>query len=124
MIFLFIFRQKISELSTSDKLATFYHALRLDLSFTAYLATIPLLVFIFCFWYNKKNIKLIRLPIYNQILIVFFSFISVINFNIYREWGSKINEKVFSFVIDTPNEALASSASSPLLLSFFITTGS
>jgi phosphoglycerol transferase MdoB-like AlkP superfamily enzyme len=49
-----------------------------------------------------------------------FSFISVINFNIYREWGSKISYKVIDIAIHSPNEALASSASSPILLSLFI----
>lgn len=119
-LFLFIFHKKLREISLSEKFLTFYHALRLDFSITAYIALIPLLVFLFWFWNKKQNVNFNWITIYNTTLIVFFSLISVINFNIYHEWGNKINEKVFSFVIHTPNEALASSASSPLLLTFFI----
>lgn len=119
-LFIFIFHKKLRSIALSEKLASFYHALRLDLSITAYLAVVPLFIFLFWFWKNNKTVNFNWLSIYNTTFIVIFSLISVINFNIYREWGSKINEKVFSFVINTPNEALASSASSPLILTVLI----
>ncbi len=84
---------------------------------TAYLAVIPLLVFTFCFFSKKTTLNFTWISIYNKLFIVAFSLLAVINFNIYREWGSKVNERAFGFLIDTPNEALASSASSPILLS-------
>lgn len=87
---------------------------------TAYLCIIPLLVFIFCFLSKKTIVNLNWINLYNKFFIVCFSLLAVINFNIYREWGSKVNERAFGFLIDTPNEALASSASSPLLLSGII----
>ena len=91
-----------------------------DRSMTAYIVIAPLIVFIY--WYlTKKTIVNIKwISIYNKILIVIFSILSVINFNIYREWGSKINTRALSFAIDTPNEAFASSASSPILLSISV----
>ncbi|WP_207422297.1 LTA synthase family protein [Desertivirga brevis] len=46
--------------------------------------------------------------------------VTVINFNIYREWGSKINSRAFEFLVSSPGEAFASSVSSPLFLSFVI----
>ena len=119
-IFLFIFHKKLRGIPLGEKLITFYHALKLDLSMTAYLAVIPLLFFIFWFFTNQFQVKLNWLKVYNKILIVLFSIISILNFNIYREWGSKVNSKAISFAIDTPNEALASSASSPVLLSLAI----
>ncbi|KQC00665.1 LTA synthase family protein [Pedobacter sp. Hv1] len=119
-IFLAIFHQKLRAIPFTERLSTFYHALRLDLSMTAYLAVIPLLPFIFWYFTKKTTINFKWVAIYNKILIVLFSIFSVVNFNIYREWGSKLNAKAFSFAIDTPNEALASSASSPILLSLGI----
>lgn len=98
-------------------MATFYHALLLDLSMTAYIGVIPLLGYIFWLLSGRKSITIPWINIYNLILIVLFSIISVINFNIYREWGSKVNAKAFSFLFDSPTEALASSASSPVTLS-------
>lgn len=119
-IFLFIFHQKLRNIPFGEKLATFYHALRLDLSMTAYIAVIPLFVFIYCYFIQNTTFNFKWVTVYNKVLIVIFSILSVINFNIYREWGSKVNARALSFAIDTPNEALASSASSPILLSLFI----
>ncbi|WP_235207147.1 LTA synthase family protein [Pedobacter sp. V48] len=106
----------------SDIMASFYHALKLDLSMTAYILVIPLFSYIYWLLNGRKVVELKWLTIYNKILIVLFSIISVVNFNIYREWGSKINAKAVGFAISTPNEALASSASSPigLTLSLFV----
>ena len=120
LVFLFIFHQKLREIPFSERLLTLYHGLRLDVSMTAYLAVIPLLVFLFWFFSKKANISFHWLKLYNKIFIVIFSFLGVINFNIYREWGSKVNARAFGFLIDTPNEALASSASSPILLSIIV----
>ncbi|WP_246254545.1 LTA synthase family protein [Pedobacter foliorum] len=100
----------------SEIMATFYHALKLDLSMTAYIVVIPLLSYIYWLLNGRKVIELKWLTVYNKVLIVLFSIISVVNFNIYREWGSKINAKAVGFAISTPNEALASSASSPIAL--------
>lgn len=118
--FLFIFHKKLRNIPLDEKIASFYHALRLDLSMTAYIAIIPLFTFVFYYLVNKPTVNFKWASIYNKILIVIFSFLSVINFNIYREWGSKVNARALSFAIDTPNEAFASSASSPILLSISI----
>ncbi|WP_288883937.1 LTA synthase family protein [Pedobacter panaciterrae] len=98
----------------SEIMASFYHALKLDLSMTAYILVIPLFSYIYWLLNGRKVVELKWLTIYNKILIILFSIISVVNFNIYREWGSKINAKAVGFAISTPNEALASSASSPI----------
>ncbi|RZJ75105.1 MAG: sulfatase, partial [Flavobacterium sp.] len=100
----------------AEKLAAYYHALRLDLSTAAYISVVPLLVYTFWYFTNKEKINFNWIRIYNGVLIVLFSIISVINFNIYREWGSKVNSRAVEFAILTPGESLASSASSPIFL--------
>jgi len=89
----------------------------------AYLVVIPLLYFIF--WYfSKRNMVNFRwVAIYNKVLIILFSIIAIVNFNVYREWGTKINDKIISYAVDAPHEAIASSASYPLLLPFFLLLG-
>lgn len=119
-IFMFIFHIKLRNIPLSEKLATYYHALKLDLSTAAYLTIIPLLVYTFWYFTNKEKIAFNWVRIYNGILIVLFSFISIINFNIYREWGSKVNSRAIEFAIRTPNESLASSASSPIFLTLLV----
>lgn len=116
-IFLFIFHKKLRVIPLGEKLATFYHALRLDLSMAAYLALIPLFLFIYWLFSNSSNVYPKWVLVYNKIFVVIFSLLSIINFNVYREWGSKINSKALAFAFDTPNEALASSASSPVFFS-------
>ena len=115
-IFMFIFHIKLRGIPFGEKLAAYYHALVLDLSMAAYIAVIPLLVY--CFWYLSKRSKINVSWIgkYNLVLIILFSIISVVNFNIYREWGSKVNSRVIEFAILTPSESLASGGSSPIFL--------
>ncbi|MGF1924019.1 MAG: LTA synthase family protein [Bacteroidia bacterium] len=120
LTFLFIFHKKLRTIPFEERFLTLYHGLRLDVSMTAYLAVIPLLVFLFWFFSKKTLVSYKWLLTYNKSFIIIFSVLSVINFNIYREWGSKVNERAFGFLIDTPNEALASSASSPLFLSLLV----
>ncbi|WP_316822691.1 LTA synthase family protein [Pedobacter gandavensis] len=101
----------------SETMATFYHALLLDLSMTAYLAVIPVLGYIFWLFSGWKSVNIKWISIYNLVLLILFSIISVVNFNIYREWGTKVNAKAFGFAFSSPGEALASGASSPIALS-------
>lgn len=117
LAFLLINAKKIAAIPFSEIAATFYHALSLDLSMIAYILAIPLFSYIFWMLAGRKTVTLKWLSTYNNILVVLFSIISVVNFNIYREWGSKVNAKALGFAISTPNEALASSVSSPIALS-------
>src|SRR5215217_7209374 len=116
LTFLLVNSKKLATVPFKESVATFYHAIPLDLSMTAYIIVIPLLSYFYWMLSGRKFVELKWLSVYNKILIVLFSIISVINFNIYREWGSKINAKAVGFAISTPNEALASSASSPIAL--------
>lgn len=117
LIFIFIYHRQLVSVPFSERAATFYHAIPLDLSMTAYMAVIPLLSYIYWLLNGRKIVELKWLSVYNQILIVLFSILAVVNFNIYREWGSKVNAKALGFAFSSPKEAMASSASSPLGLS-------
>lgn len=117
LVFIFIYYKKVAAVPFSETAATFYHAIPLDLSMTAYIAVIPLLSYIYWLLNGRKIVELKWIPVYNAILIFFCSILSVVNFNIYREWGSKVNANAISFAIASPGEAMASSASSPLGLS-------
>jgi phosphoglycerol transferase MdoB-like AlkP superfamily enzyme len=119
-IFLSVFYQNIKHVPGAEILATFYNAVPIDLSMTAYVSAIPLLYLLLYWLSGKPTAGLKWLRIYNSILIVVFSILSVVNFNIFREWGTKINAKAFGFAFSAPNEAVASGASSPVFLTLCI----
>ena len=119
-IFVCIYLHTIPDQSFPATFPVFYHALRLDLAMAAYIAVIPLLYFVILFFTSKLRIGFSWITLYHKVLIILFSIIGVVNINIYREWGSKVNAKAVDFAIRTPNEALASSESSPVLFSLCI----
>ncbi|HWW39047.1 LTA synthase family protein [Pedobacter sp.] len=119
-LFLVLYHQKLGSVSIQEILATFYNAIPIDLSMAAYITIAPLLIYLFWLFKGRLTVEMKWLTMYNTILIVLFSLISVINFNIYREWGTKLNAKAIGFAFSSPNESLASGASSPLVLTFFI----
>jgi phosphoglycerol transferase MdoB-like AlkP superfamily enzyme len=100
--------------------AVIYHGLRLDLATAAYLAVAPLLCFLFFLFTSKREIDFRWLRLYTTVMLIIFSIISVVNLNIYREWGSKINAKAVEYALSAPNEAIASSASSPIFSNILI----
>lgn len=117
LIFILIYHQKVAAISLKEIAATFYHAVPLDLSMTAYIAVIPLLGYMFWLLNGRKVVEMKWISVYNLILVFICSLLAVVNFNIYREWGSKVNAKAVGFALSSPMEAMASSASSPVGLS-------
>lgn len=120
LIFLFIFHKKLRGIPFSEKLATCYHALRLDLSMTAYFAVLPIIFFLIGYFSNRKSINLRVVGVYNKILLVISSILSLANFHIYREWGTKVNDQAIFFAFESPKEALASSTSIPIFLTIVV----
>jgi len=119
LIFVVVFHHA-ADTSLQENAKVFFYGLRLDLAMAAYIVVPILLYFLVIQFTNKRSVNLKWVKIYNTVLLVIFSIISVINLNIYREWGSKINAKAVDYAFSAPNEALASSASSPLLFNLVI----
>lgn len=120
LIFILYFLPKTTGISFAEISRSFVVGLRMDASMAAYICALPLLFFIFNWLVKKVTISTKVLKVYSYILVVLFSFIAVVNFNIYREWGSKINYKALDYAFTAPNEAIASSASSPWVSSLLI----
>lgn len=114
IIFVCNFLKDIPNGSLMETFAVILHGIRLDLAAAAYMISLPLLFFIVSDLFSGRLKEMHWLRNLNKVYIILFSIISVINLNIYREWGSKINAKAIGFAFSSPNEALASSASSPI----------
>ena len=120
VVFLAFFISKVKFFPFSEVGESFLYGLWMDVSMTGYFSIIPLIVFI-CMWIIPGfNLKNTWFRIYFRTLVVLCIFITGVNFNIYQEWGSKVNSRAFEFLFTSPGEAIASSVSSPLLLSFII----
>jgi phosphoglycerol transferase MdoB-like AlkP superfamily enzyme len=122
IIFVCTFLNLIPDATLIETMAVAWHGIRLDLAAAAYMISLPLLYFVFSYLFTGKQKEMHWLRNLNLVYIVLYSFISVINLNIYREWGSKINSKAIGFAISSPIEALASSASSPIIFTLVILT--
>ena len=122
LIFLIYFSDKIANSGIKEILSTFWYALRLDTSMIAYLSAIPLLVYLILLFLPRLHFPKIISRIYVLFFVLIFSLISAANLNIYREWGSKINYRALDLAFNSTREAIASSSSSPILLSLGILT--
>ena len=92
----------------------FLHGARLDLSFASYLAVIPFL-FIVLSVIVPSRITAALIKYYTVVCIVLATFISVSDFELFGEWGYRMDSSVLMYLA-TPREALASAGSSPLFL--------
>jgi phosphoglycerol transferase MdoB-like AlkP superfamily enzyme len=113
------FHEKFTGTTASDIFQTFLYGLRMDASMAGYIALIPLLVF-GVNWFTKYHIKPIWLRGYVYFMLFLICFITILNFNIFREWGTKVNFRVFANVYNSPSEAMASTGSSPIGISLSI----
>ncbi len=110
------FREKLKIASTKEIIASFFYAVRLDCSTIAYIAIIPLLVSIIVWFIPGGSIKAIWYKTYIWFCLLISSFLTILDLNIFREWGTKVNYRVFDTLIHNYSEAIASSGSSPIAL--------
>ena len=119
-IFEIYFHQKLAGTGAFDTLKTFLYGVRLDASAAAYISIIPLLVFIINWFIPGARIKSGWLMAYTWFCLLLVALLTIIDLNIYREWGTKVNFRAFATLFDAPSEAMASTGSSPIGLSIII----
>ncbi|WP_214070535.1 alkaline phosphatase family protein [Mucilaginibacter sp. dw_454] len=117
VVFEIYFHAKLQGATFADILKTFFYGIRMDASATAYIAAIPLMVFIIN-WFrgSKKHIKPIWLKVYTWFCLFCISLIAVVDLGIFVEWGAKVNFRAFDTLYNSPAESMSSTASSPIAL--------
>jgi phosphoglycerol transferase MdoB-like AlkP superfamily enzyme len=108
------FSHKLKGASFGEILQSFFYGIPLDASATAYISIIPLLVFVIGWCIPGFTVKPIWLKVYVWFCLFCISLNTILNFNIFREWGTKVTFRVFSSLYHAPSEAMASSGSSPV----------
>jgi phosphoglycerol transferase MdoB-like AlkP superfamily enzyme len=117
------FYEKFHDTTFFDIIKTFAYGLRMDASATAYIALIPLLVFIIGWFVGGKPIKSIWLKVYTWFCVFCISLIAVVDLGLFIEWGAKVNFRAFDTLYNSPAESMSSTASSPIFLHLSIMVG-
>ena len=120
ILFVCYFMGKLKESSPAEAAKVFIYGLWMDVSMAAYVCVLPLLFYIVHLFKPLPPAAKKWLSVYTFILVSLFAFIAVVNLSVYEAWGSKISYKVLEYAIESPKEAIASSSSSPVVLSLFI----
>ena len=94
-----------STYSLNEILSTFWHGLRLDVSSSAYLSILPLLLWLIARLTSNKWPDYF-LTFYNIVLIIVVVAISIIDAELYSSWGQKLNAYASSFA-KFPKEMLS-----------------
>ncbi len=126
MIFFFLNRlffeiwyaSEIYESSFTSILKTFLYGAHMDASMAGYICIIPFLIFSTSWLFPRLILPSKFIKYYTYVLVFFVSLFTLIDINIYREWGTKFNYRAVEFFLTATEDALASSSSSPVLASF------
>lgn len=110
------FYEHLHGVSALDIIKTFLYGIRMDASATAYIAIIPLLIFLIGWFTNSKPIKPIWLRVYTWFCIFLISLIAIVDLGIFTEWGAKVNFRAFETLYNSPAESLSSTSSAPIAL--------
>jgi phosphoglycerol transferase MdoB-like AlkP superfamily enzyme len=115
-IFEVYFYTKLKGTTVIDIAKTFIYGIRMDASATAYIAIIPLVVFVINWFTKSKPINPIWLKLYTWFCLFCISLIAVVDLGIFVEWGAKVNFRAFDTLYNSPAESMSSTASSPIVL--------
>jgi phosphoglycerol transferase MdoB-like AlkP superfamily enzyme len=108
-------------------LKSFIYGLKLDASFSSYVSIIPFIIIGLSFFIDKEvQLKKIILS-YSMALIIIIAFMSVVDMELYRWWGFRLDSTIFKYV-NTPGAMIASADVAPvfllIILFFFLMGGS
>ncbi|MDA3890710.1 MAG: sulfatase-like hydrolase/transferase [Salinivirgaceae bacterium] len=95
-----------AKLPFTEILFVFLHGLKLDISMTGYIL-MALLLLSAGLIFVKQNITIRIQRIYTLIFLILFTVISVVDIELYRNWGFRIDSTILLY-IKTPKESLAS----------------
>lgn len=98
---------------------TFLYGVKLDISMTGYILLMVSFFMAFLFFVkNTLTLKITR--IFSLFLIVVFTIITIVDIELYRNWGYRMDSTVFLY-LKTPKESLASTSSGLIILLLLLT---
>lgn len=119
LVFVIWYAQKVFDTGFISVLKSFFYGAHMDASMAGYICLIPFLLF-FISWFSPSFTFPKRIiQYYTFTLIILTAIFTLSDINIVREWGTKFNYRAIEFFLDSTGDAIASTSSSPILISFF-----
>lgn len=119
LLFITVFFERIGGANISEVFNMYKNGIALDLSVVSYICVIPFLFYSALTFFTKFRIRQIFLDVYTIFLLVIYFITSFVNINIYREWGDKISKRAIETFIASPEGAMVSAKSAPLVFPGF-----
>ena len=114
-VFIIYNHRLFNEARFSEILKSFIYGLKLDVSLAAYISILPFVIISFSFFINKEILIKRIIFFYSIILIVIVALMSVIDLELYRWWGFRLDSTIFKY-INTPQAMMASAGVAPVFL--------
>lgn len=114
-IFLIYLKNQLNEIKLSEILLSFFYALRMDLSTTAYLMVLPAVLVIIALFYKTNKTFISTIHVINIILITICVIIGISDIGLYSVWGVKFNQQALSYLA-YPKEVIHSFSAVPYWL--------
>lgn len=122
LVFEIWYADRFVDSSFLDISKTFLLGAHMDASMAGYICIIPFLLFFTTYLIPSFNFKKYFIKYYTYLLVFLNSLFTLIDINIYREWGTKFNYRAIEFFFTSTGDAMASGSSSPITASI-ITIG-
>ena len=122
LVFEIWYADRLANSSLLDISKTFLLGAHMDASMAGYICIIPFLLFFITYLIPNFNFKKYFIKYYTYLLVFLTSLFTLIDINIYREWGTKFNYRAIEFFFTSTSDAMASGSSSPIIASI-ITIG-
>ncbi|MEO6289378.1 MAG: hypothetical protein ABIO76_05635, partial [Ginsengibacter sp.] len=117
-LFLVYHHSITSELAVGEIFKVFLYGLRMDIAFTAYICIFPFFLFFISSIFKSFHPRRI-IQIYTVVLVIFLSFLTVADLELYSAWGYRMDATPLQY-LTSPKEMGTSVSSSPLLLLLLI----
>lgn len=114
ILFLGYHFEETALLSGSEVANIILHGLKLDLSFSAYIAALPFLLITLSVVLPLSIIRII-LKGYTLFVILLISLLTVVDLELFKAWGFRLDATPLAY-LNTPREMAASAGSSPVFL--------
>lgn len=113
-IFLIYHSSQTQTLTASEIFKVFLYGLRMDVSFIGYICILPFLLFLIKSSVIHFKIEKIT-RIYTFVLIIFFSFLTIADLELYTAWGFRMDATPLQY-FKSPKEMVATASSAPVIL--------
>lgn len=118
LIFLLYNYNLTRALSLSEISGIFFYGIKMDVSMTGYLMVIPGIALSFSFLFSSKILRN-SFKTYTYLLLIFITFINLLDLGLYPHWGTRVAVSVFDYIGD-PQGATASLSWKEVMAAIFV----